>query len=572
MRFALTKSRLSQKPSGKFVAADFDSRRLRLVEVVCKRGRPSLAALHDAAMPEGLDMDSAEAVGAFLGQVLREHHLSGSRLFMNVPRQQAVLKSLILPPGATRDDMPGMVQFQIAKELPFAVEEAVVDFTTDSHFDPAAAPSAEEGQAVLAAAVRLPVVDRYRKIAEVAGAKLERLGLRPQANLRCVEHCVRRAAGERVVLVNVTAEEAEIDVFADNSLAFSRSAAIRVPSGPEMITRGPEVVRSIVLEVMRSLQSFNATNRGGRLGGTLVAGDTGLEGAVAEALGKAMQVRCEVFDPAGAMSLQAGGSASGYIAALGMAVVDPANADASFDFVNPKRPPVRHDRRKIIAIAAVAAAAVVVLAAIIGCTLYIGKLSKEAQRISGNVRELERLNKEVARLKSRADAVARWQGAQIPWMDHVAALTKLLPPPTEAYVTSLQTNYVSARGQERGLLKFTVVANSPDVLEKLEADIGAVKGYEIEPVTPTRINRDPWSVGFEWQAGFEVKLPPDLAVDLAALPGPAERPPDDDSAGRTSAITPPSGSPTPSVPGSSGARPGSGTGSSGTGSSGRFRR
>jgi hypothetical protein len=39
--------------------------------------------------------------------------------------------------------------------------------------------------------------------------ELVRLGLRPYANLRCVDRCVSRGPNERLLLVNITAEETD---------------------------------------------------------------------------------------------------------------------------------------------------------------------------------------------------------------------------------------------------------------------------------------------------------------------------------------------------------------------------
>ena len=129
----------SKPKSGPYVALDFDSRRLRVACVDYKRRHPHLRSVSTAAAPEALDTGSADAVGAFLAKALRNLGLSNAHVLMAVPRSQAVLKPMVMPPGATAADLPGMVQFQIAKDLPFAAEQAVVDFMVES---PAAQPPA----------------------------------------------------------------------------------------------------------------------------------------------------------------------------------------------------------------------------------------------------------------------------------------------------------------------------------------------------------------------------------------------------------------------------------------------
>ena len=283
----------------RFVAVDFDSRHLWIAQAEHAGTRASVRKLAEVPIPDGIDTSDAVAFGEFLGATLKKMKLAGSWVLMCVPRGQAVLKPLVLPAGSAPDELPGMVRYQMQGELPFQLAEAVIDFTGASHRGTsrgAAAPA--DGVSVLVAAVRVPVVDHYRQIALAAGVKLEGLGLRPYANISCVNACVKRAEGEPVALVHITADETEIDVVVGPDLVFSRSAVMPlVTDAPQWDSRHDRSVRDVIAEVVRSLQSFQAMEGGRAVDAILVAGGVGIEAQVARALSVGLGVPCEIVHP-----------------------------------------------------------------------------------------------------------------------------------------------------------------------------------------------------------------------------------------------------------------------------------
>ena len=336
-----------RKKVGRFCALDFDGRQLRIVEAESSGGRTHIRKAVAADMPEGLDMADAPAVGEFVKYTLDQMHLASTAVLMNVPRSKAVLKPLVLPPVSGPAELANMVRFQAEKELSFRPEEAVIDFTIESHYGAQPAPEDEpQGEHVLVAAVQQPVREYYQEIAEAAGIRLLRLGLRPYANMRCVEAYAGTRARGRVALVHIAADETEIDVMEEGGLTFSRSAVIEIPPQPaeDQPTSG-EAVATVVQEVARSLQSYMGVERGQRIEALVLAGGTGIETQVAESLTGRLNVPCEVLDLSAALELrETTPGASAFISAVGLAVGQ-GDADAPpFDFLNPKRPPGQRDQ------------------------------------------------------------------------------------------------------------------------------------------------------------------------------------------------------------------------------------
>ena len=477
------------------VAIDFDRRELRLVVFEYVRKAPVIRGMHAAAIPADVNADDAASLGGFLRTLVTKLHLSGAKAMMCVGRAQAVLKSLSLPPNTAPGELPSMVQFQVAKELPFAADEAVVDFTQGSHWDSEQAGGVvEAGVTVLAAAVRLPVVDAARQLCTEAGLHLQRLGLRPYANLRAVSKCVRLAPEERVVLVNVTAGEVEIDVIRADTLEFSRAATLAAPatdepSAAESSQARSTTVRRVADEVARSLQSFHAVQRGAEITGCLVSGGTGLETDVVAALAERLGVRCEMFDPSGGFALRPAPALSAFSAALGLAAGQAAGA-LPFDFLNPKRPAEKPDRRRSVVMAAVAG----VMAVVLGIWLGASSLGSERQivtsRLSVDNEKLLKQKAELKKLMDRAKKAESWMAEDGDWLDQLAHVANTLPPREELYLLTLKC--VGAKISLSGRVK------DAKTVSRLAEKLMAMPGYEVRQgaVSPTRADRYGYNLEF----------------------------------------------------------------------------
>jgi len=509
--------------SRQFVAVDFDSRQLRIVEAELVGTAPCITKLTGIEMPGELDLTNGAAVGEFLGESLRKLGLAGSRLVMSVPRGQAVLKSLTLPPGTAQAEMAGMVQYQLARELPFAPEEAVIDFIVASHYDAEnPAQGKDRGISVLVAAVRLPVVEHYRQIALSAGVKLDHLGLRPCADMRCVEACTRQADRQSLALVHITADEAEIDILeagdeAGLTLAFSRSALGSFATAGDDADSRP-AIGAVVREVARSLQSYQAVEGTSPIEKLLLAGGTGIEQAVAKRLTH-LDLQCNLLEVADVIPRpDSGQDASAFISAMGLAIAHAGPAKLPLDFLNPKRPPVQRDVKKIRAAIIAAGTAAVVLAVVLGGWLH---LSSKQHYLAGLQEQLEKAKtkaKLVAKLKKRRDAVRQWVGSGRNWLEHWAYLSAVLPSRQDIYLTALNSS-------PDGSIALNIQARD----SKIIADLGrrlSETGYDFKP---GKISKTTDPFGYVYSTSARVIIKPDMKVDLAAAK-PTPRPGDDAAA------------------------------------------
>ena len=504
----------------KHVAIDYDCRQIRLVVFEYARKVPVIRSLHTASVPADVDVSDPSSMGRQLKLVVAKLGLRGAKAVMCVGRSQAVLKSLSLPPGTDPGELPSMVQFQVAQELPFGADEAVVDFTRGAHWDADRPEAVDQGTTVLAAAARLPVVDAAGQICEEAGLHLQRLGLRPYANLRAVYRCIKAKPGEHIVFVNVTAHEAEIDVMSDEDLQFSRAVTISAPgaNGTPVDTGDAEAragaVRRVVLEVIRSLDSFRAVQRGVQIHGCLVAGATGMEKELAAALADRLGVRCEQFDPSGGFEVAGGEEISGFGAALGLAAGQAGDA-LPFDFLNPKRPPQPRDVRKIRAAVVAAAALLLVAGFALARTIYVGKYADQADRLIDDTAKLTNTNKQLEKLQKRVEDVQGCLRADFNWLDQLAHLSNTLPGAEKVYVESVRFG--------AGKISFSGRAKDRESILAFKERLQSMPGYQVDSGN-MEPSPDRSGYGFTFS---QVVLVSAKAKPIVSTTQPAGRPPDD---------------------------------------------
>lgn len=530
--------------AGVTTALDVDGATLRVVQAV-PRGMEMAVTRVVAApleLPPEADRGDATVMGRALAAALDALGIRPPAVIMGVPRAQVVLRTLTLPAIADVRQLASMVHFQIARDLPFRLDEAVVDFKVRP--TPVPLPSLPESAApetanggkveVLVAAARREVVEFYQQMAEAAGLKLAALGLLAYANVRCVQACGVADGDQPFALVSLRPDEIGIDVIARQSLVFSREAALRVGGEPPPSSESPADLPDTppaadapkpsfsdlaTIEVVRSLHGYSGMDPQNAAAKVVVAGATGHEVAVADALGKRLHVPCAVLDPAAALNLpaEAREHASGATAAIGLALGLAAPQGLPFDFLHPKHPAVPRDLRRIGILAGVAAAAAVLVFVLAIRGYLINQREKVRRDLAAQLAEADRKSPIYRRMIQQASAVDDWDRESRNWIDQYAYLSAVLPPCEEIYVTSLTVS-----GQ--GTIRLAVQARSGEILAKLEKQLRSA-GYEVKPlaITPGADRH-----GYEFRSTVELIASEKMGVDLSKVKVPA-RPPDDAS-------------------------------------------
>ena len=491
-------------------AIDLDGDTLRVVHASGQGAGARVNRIESAKLEIPADKkDQAAAVGAALKSALESLKSKPKEVVQALPRGQVVMRPLQVPMVADVRELASIINFQIAKDLPFRIEEAVVDFKVLRAID---IPATAEGEAqkrleVLVGAVKSDVVQFHREVARIAGLKLVGLGLRSIAAAHYAIRC--QSSDAPFLLVSVRAEEVTLEIVTGGKLVFSRVAVIDREN----------LLKSLEIEVVRSLHSFEGSSGGKPVQRVIVSGGTGNEKEVAAALGARLKLQSEVLEPGACIDVRNldQGELAKSIAPIGLAlsVLDPGGL--LIDFANPKKPAVqRNTKRTRMLVAGVAAVAV--LFTMFGVRANL--IKKRVQLRDSVQAELKAAEKNLPiykKLKVQAKTVEAWMADEQNWLDHLAYLSAVLPNAEEIYVSAFTTT-------PQHVVRFTVQSKTGELLAALDKKLRAA-GYEVKPLSITPAND---KHGYHFRTTVELTIPKKLKPDISKFK-PAARPLDDAS-------------------------------------------
>jgi len=495
---------------GAVTAIDLDGPHVRIARADSRGAITDLSA-GTLELPATADRTDATALGRALAAALDKMRVNPGSVVLGLPRAQVYLRSLAVPVVADVRELASIVHLQLARELPFRMDEAVIDFQVIRKFTPAPKSAAESPAPapkleILAAAAKRDVIEFHQALATAAGLKLAALGWLASAEARCLAAC--STTGEVTALVTLRAEEVGIDVVSGNALLFSRGASVSAADFAE----------AAMIEVVRSLHSFGGPVANASVARVVVSGATGHEAAVIKSLGSHLGLPCAAPDFAKLdLPASARASAPGASAAIGLALGATDDAGLAFDFLDPKRPAVQRDLRRVKFFGSIAAAAAVFI------VLFAVRSSLVKQR-EAVLREaqLELAGEEkkrpiYRRMTQQAATVKSWQADGRDWLDHYAHLSAVLPRSEDLYVSSLAVG-------GGGSIRLAVQARSGELLARLDKQLRAA-GYDVKPLA---ITPGTDRFGYNFRSTVELTAPEKLKPDLTKAQPPA-RPADDAS-------------------------------------------
>src|SRR5688500_201874 len=250
------------RKAGPCIAIDLDGSTLRAVQTA-PRGDSffvSRILAEPLELPQDADRNDPAVVGRAIAATLGRAGIKSGPVIMGIPRPMVVLRTLSLPAIEDERELASIVHFQIAKDLPFRLDEAVVDFTLRRRV-PGSGEDPDKVE-VLVAAVKRDVIEFYQRTAAEAKLKLAGLGWLSYANARCLAACKVTEGTEGAALVSLRPDEATVDIVERDSLLFSRGVPIKFHAEAPAETREGEAeipttyVDAATIEVVRSLHSY----------------------------------------------------------------------------------------------------------------------------------------------------------------------------------------------------------------------------------------------------------------------------------------------------------------------------
>ena len=507
---AVPGSRRSRRTS--ITALDIEDGWLQAIQATTHGGRVRIVrhAAGPLALKDGAPATDPAALGEAVARKLEELGIKPGPVVMGVPRAQAMLRRLDLPPAKKQSEVASMVYFKVSRDLPFRLEEALLDFQILPELDGVTIPPEAQNPApagenssppsatparVLAAVVRQETVKHFQALAEAADIKLVALGLRCVASIQAVEACEGKKTEDCIALVSTRKKEVIFDVLCNGDLAFSRVGTL---SNSLENGRNPTAIETVVTEVVRSLHSYESEKGQRHVGRFLVVGATGAEAAIAAALGQRFGVPALMLNPAAALSEAEGDKVqtAGAMPAIGLAlgVLEPGGLP--FDFLNPKRPPVQRDYGRVRLLGAVAGALALLLSV---AGLRAHWIHQREEQLAGVRQQAELAAKNLnayRTVRSEALALKAWDSGKRNWLDQLAALSTLLPESRDLYVTALSAS-------ANNTLTLGVRARSSEIVDRTSNALRAA-GYQVRPpaITPVSDRN-----GYRIQASLELTVP-----------------------------------------------------------------
>jgi hypothetical protein len=317
------------------------------------------------------------------------------------------------------------------------------------------------------------VLEQYEATFAAAGLRLERMGLRPYANKVAACELLKHAMPERVLIIDVRPSLTEIDVLRRSALAFSRAASVVIPeqlddsphlslslpdglgdqadgteNGPEeeMPATTSSVIQSLLVEVRRSIEAYRANDPGATIDHAVIAGDVGIEEALAEAIQKRLDISTELYNPASTFgwSPDEGAGASAFAASLGLVLGHADTGLLHVDFLHPKKTVTAVEKRLRTA-PKVAAVVVLFLAA---CGVAFSEYTRAGRD------RLAQLEEDIAALEAGEDKNRKFLDfmdqirefdEQHVWVDVLNDIILLLPSHEEMVVDHVKMNQEEGR-------------------------------------------------------------------------------------------------------------------------------
>ena len=527
---------------GPVTVIDFDGDYLRIVQASPQGEAARVTRAVSVRFAPGEGKVDAASFGMALKKALEEHRIKPREVIFALSRSQVVLRPLQVPMVANVQELSSVVNFQISKDLPFRLEDAVVDFKVlralesapgpeeaKQETEPGASDAEAEGPAprleVLVGAVKKEHVSFHQMVAQVAGMKLAGLALRSTGVARVMAQCYPAEAGVSTAVISVRHDEVTIEIIDQNGLVFSRVAGVPPAAAGEESERPKEggaegFLNRLGVEVVRSLHSYEGMMGHEPVRKMLVVGGTGLENEISKSLAGRVNVPVEQLDPSDCIRERGAekGEASVCFPAIGLAHAALQPGGLPLDFANPKKPAVQRNTKRLKMLAA-AVAGLMVLITIFGVRAHlIGERVKIREAAQLELTDAEKKQKIYRATILQARQVNAWLAQEELWLDHLAYISSILPGADQVYVSALTTT------SPNHVIRMAVQAQSGEILSELDKKLRAA-GYEVKPLSITPSND---KYGYNFRTTVEVAIPKGMKPPgLKEMKPPPGRPGDD---------------------------------------------
>jgi len=381
----------------------------------------SLATAEVQAEPAALEQ---KAIGALVAE-----GLGRLETIAVVGRADIELRLLAVPPSPD-EELPSLVRFQAAQELPNLDADTPLDYLP-------LGDAPDRPRRVLAAVLKPGVRERLQRIGDGAKLPLAHIVLRAAASASLMLQEKPELRERCFLLVEILDRRVELAAVSHGRVVFLRHVLLSADP-----TTSADAAESLVSEVRRTRVVVANQEDGQTVEPVVLVGDGPPSRALAERLGAAADARVVVADPLPRSTVVASGAIlspqdrQAATALLGAAADDAAGRSPAFDFLHPRQPPKPPSRRGVYVLAGVAVATLV-LALVVMSQLQTADLNRDIRQRQAESASLEQKVKQGDAIIAASDEVEAWLGREVVWLDELRWLSERFPPAQDARLTLL---------------------------------------------------------------------------------------------------------------------------------------
>jgi Tfp pilus assembly PilM family ATPase len=463
-----------------FIAIDWEKRQLCGIEADAGKSRVRIKNCFQFVWPEQIDpLQQPKEAGEWLRGQLREAGVVGKQAMVTLPREATVVRHLELP-DAPDEELPDLVRFQAASKSAVALDRLCLDYL------PLQRRANGMGRDVLMATIPKEFAEAMQAVFTAAGLELVNLTITPTTTAELVARAEQHAGldhkGGSLVIARHE-QRLEISVLQHRSLLFTHSTQLVAD------TDNAQQTQAIQAQVSRSMVAVQKLMPDLSTDVVWLLGSEGDHNGLVEALKQRMGCDVNTLDPLASPDVKTAvrevpGEHVMYAGPVGTVLSQTGARVEHIDFLNPRRPMVAPDRRKLYAIAA-GAAAVLLLAAGFGIRyVQLGNLEQVVEKQNKDLNQIDEQLKLADPSVASAALVEEWTSTNVDWLSQMQALTETMQGTERFYFSSL--GFHPGKNNMLGSISADGVARTRSDVETLNADLMAAGSYGVQPnpITP----------------------------------------------------------------------------------------
>lgn len=228
------------------------------------------------------------SVGAspkLIGDIFRQHKLTGLPVYASLPRQLVNVRMLELP-STDPLELSDMVDLQVGKQTPYSRDEIIADYRITG-------PGREGYTRVLLAIVQRSVLRQRFSVFEEAGIDVERMSLSTEGILGWCRRSLKKPGEGAMLVVDVDSFYSDFVVVDKGNLLFTRSVLL---GANELLGDYAAAQGKFVREVRQSVEAFAAESPGLSVGKGYLSGAGAWIPGLAQDLARGLNIVVEPVD------------------------------------------------------------------------------------------------------------------------------------------------------------------------------------------------------------------------------------------------------------------------------------